>query len=64
LTTVPAALMHHGLEGLVARSLATCKQLHAVVVVDAVPRSPEGKVRRRRLRETWLPPVTTDGSGY
>jgi acyl-CoA synthetase (AMP-forming)/AMP-acid ligase II len=52
------------LEGLVARSLATYKQLHAVVVVDAIPRSPSGKVLRRRLRETWLSPVTADGSGY
>jgi acyl-CoA synthetase (AMP-forming)/AMP-acid ligase II len=60
----PGRLVATGeLEGLVARSLATYKQLHAVVVVDAIPRSPSGKVLRRRLRETWLSAVTTDGSG-
>ncbi|HZQ58110.1 MAG TPA: AMP-binding protein, partial [Acidimicrobiales bacterium] len=38
---------------LVARSLATYKQLRAVVVVDAVPRLPSGKVLRRSLRDEW-----------
>jgi long-chain acyl-CoA synthetase len=46
------------LEELVARSLSTYKQLRAVVVVDAIPRSPSGKVLRRRLRDAWVPPPT------
>jgi acyl-CoA synthetase (AMP-forming)/AMP-acid ligase II len=42
------------LERLVAESLATYKQLRAVLVVDAIPRLPSGKVLRRTLREDWL----------
>jgi len=38
----------------VADSLASYKQLRAVVVVDAVPRLPSGKVLRRTLRDQWL----------
>jgi long-chain acyl-CoA synthetase len=43
------------LQQLVADSLATYKQLRHVVVVDAIPRLPSGKVLRRTLRETWAP---------
>jgi acyl-CoA synthetase (AMP-forming)/AMP-acid ligase II len=39
------------LQTLVARSLATYKQVREVLVVDAVPRSPSGKVLRRLLRD-------------
>ncbi len=39
------------LEQLVADSLATYKQLRHVVVVDAIPRLPSGKVLRRTLRD-------------
>ena len=42
------------LQALVARSLATYKQLRHVVVVDAVPRLPSGKTLRRVLRDEWL----------
>jgi acyl-CoA synthetase (AMP-forming)/AMP-acid ligase II len=52
------------LEELVARSLATYKQLHAVVVVDAIPRLPSGKVLRRQLRDAWMPQLTTGGSEH
>jgi acyl-CoA synthetase (AMP-forming)/AMP-acid ligase II len=38
----------------VADSLATYKQLRDIVVVDAVPRLPSGKVLRRTLRDEWL----------
>ncbi len=41
------------LERLVADSLATYKQLRRVVVVDAIPRLPSGKVLRRTLRAEW-----------
>jgi len=40
---------------LVAESLATYKQLRHVVVVDAIPRLPSGKVLRRALRDEWTP---------
>jgi acyl-CoA synthetase (AMP-forming)/AMP-acid ligase II len=43
------------LSALVADTLATYKRLHHVVVVDAVPRLPSGKVLRRALREEWEP---------
>jgi acyl-CoA synthetase (AMP-forming)/AMP-acid ligase II len=41
------------LRHLVADTLATYKQLHRVVVVDAIPRLPSGKVLRRVLRDDW-----------
>lgn len=41
------------LRRLVADTLATYKQLRHVVVVDAVPRLPSGKVLRRTLRDQW-----------
>jgi len=40
---------------LVAGSLASYKQLRHVVVVDAIPRLPSGKVLRRALRDEWTP---------
>jgi len=43
------------LEGLVAATLAGYKRLRQVVVVDAIPRLPSGKVLRRALRDQWAP---------
>ena len=43
------------LERLVADTLATYKRLHHVVLVEAVPRTPSGKVLRRTLRDEWAP---------
>jgi long-chain acyl-CoA synthetase len=54
---VPAA----ELQQLVADSLATYKQLRHVVVVDAIPRLPSGKVLRRTLRDEWT--ATHGGPG-
>jgi long-chain acyl-CoA synthetase len=45
------------LERLVADTLATYKRLHHVVLVDAVPRTPSGKVLRRTLRDEWVSTV-------
>ena len=42
------------LQRLVADALATYKQLRHVVVVDAIPRLPSGKVLRRTLRDEWV----------
>ena len=42
------------LQELVAAELATYKQLRHVVVVDAIPRLPSGKVLRRVLRDQWV----------
>jgi acyl-CoA synthetase (AMP-forming)/AMP-acid ligase II len=47
------------LERLVADSLATYKRLRHVVVVDAIPRTPSGKVLRRTLRDAWAPALAT-----
>jgi len=41
------------LKQLVADSLANYKRLHDVIVVDAIPRLPSGKVLRRTLRDEW-----------
>ena len=43
------------LEQLVAGSLATYKHLRRLVVVEAIPRLPSGKVLRRTLRDEWAP---------
>ena len=40
---------------LVSDTLATYKRVHQVVLVDAIPRTPSGKVLRRTLKEEWLP---------
>lgn len=50
------------LKQLVAGSLATYKQLRHLVVVDAIPRLPSGKVLRRTLRDE-LAPGLTGGAG-
>jgi acyl-CoA synthetase (AMP-forming)/AMP-acid ligase II len=42
------------LRALVAESLATYKQLRDVVVVEAIPRLPSGKVLRRVLQQEWV----------
>jgi long-chain acyl-CoA synthetase len=49
------------LERLVAGSLASYKHLRRVVVVDAVPRLPSGKVLRRTLRDEWAPLLAAGG---
>ncbi len=41
------------LQRLVGDALATYKRLHAVVLVDSVPRTASGKVLRRTLRDRW-----------
>jgi long-chain acyl-CoA synthetase len=55
------------LAGLVRDALATYKHLRHVVLVDAVPRTPSGKVLRRSLRDEWDPepaaPPTAGASG-
>ncbi len=43
------------LASLVSDSLATYKQVRHVVLVEAVPRTPSGKVLRRALRDEWAP---------
>ncbi|HZU78505.1 MAG TPA: AMP-binding protein [Acidimicrobiales bacterium] len=55
----PVATVSEGeLQRLVADTLATYKQLRHVLVVDAVPRLPSGKVLRRTLRDEWAPTLT------
>jgi long-chain acyl-CoA synthetase len=49
------------LQQLVADTLATYKHLDAVIVVDAIPRLPSGKVLRRTLREEWAPLLEHSG---
>jgi acyl-coenzyme A synthetase/AMP-(fatty) acid ligase len=52
----PAASVADGeLQALVAESLATYKHLRHLLVVDAIPRLPSGKVLRRTLRDEWTP---------
>jgi len=54
----PARSVSDGeLEQSIAGTLATYKRLREVIVVDAVPRLPSGKVLRRTLRERWQAPV-------
>jgi acyl-CoA synthetase (AMP-forming)/AMP-acid ligase II len=43
------------LEDLVRESLAGYKRLHAVVIVDEIPRLPSGKALRRTLQQQWRP---------
>jgi acyl-CoA synthetase (AMP-forming)/AMP-acid ligase II len=43
------------LEDLVRESLAGYKRLHAVVIVDSIPRLPSGKALRRKLQQEWRP---------
>jgi long-chain acyl-CoA synthetase len=51
------------LEELVADTLATYKRVHEVVFVDAVPRTPSGKVLRRTLKDEWLVSSTPGRAG-
>lgn len=46
----------------VADALATYKHLGHVVVVDAVPRLPSGKVLRRTLCDEWAPRLAAPGA--
>jgi acyl-CoA synthetase (AMP-forming)/AMP-acid ligase II len=48
---------------LVADSLATYKHLRHLVVVDAIPRLPSGKVLRRTLRDEWSPHLLAGSAG-
>ena len=50
------------LQELVAKSLATYKQLRHVVVVETIPRLPSGKVLRRALRDEWAPRLTASSA--
>jgi acyl-CoA synthetase (AMP-forming)/AMP-acid ligase II len=43
------------LRAVVGEALATYKRLHHVVIVEAIPRTPSGKVLRRTLRDEWAP---------
>ena len=47
------------LQALVADTLAGYKQVREVVVVDAIPRLPSGKVLRRMLRDEWSARLAT-----
>ena len=47
---------------LVARDLATYKQLRSVMFVDAIPRLPSGKVLRRILRDDLMAAATPTAS--
>ena len=51
------------LQDLVTEKLAGYKRLHHVVFVDAVPRTPSGKVLRRTLRDEWAPRLASASTG-
>lgn len=51
------------LSDLVASTLATYKHLRHVVVVEAIPRLPSGKVLRRTLRDEWTPLLLAEVDG-
>ena len=51
------------LQLLVTEKLAGYKRLHHVVVVDVVPRTPSGKVLRRKLRDEWAPRLAPASTG-
>jgi acyl-CoA synthetase (AMP-forming)/AMP-acid ligase II len=48
------------LRRLVADTLATYKHVRHVVVVEAIPRLPSGKVLRRTLRDEWAPRLAAE----
>lgn len=52
-----------GLKQLVAHSLANYKRLQDVIVVDAIPRLPSGKVLRRTLRDEWASVIASGRAG-
>ena len=51
------------LQRVVAGALATYKHLHRVMLVDAIPRTPSGKVLRRTLRDEWAPRLSPAATG-
>jgi acyl-CoA synthetase (AMP-forming)/AMP-acid ligase II len=51
------------LQQLVGDALAGYKRLQHVVIVDAVPRTPSGKVLRRTLRDEWSPRFSPAATG-
>jgi len=51
------------LQCVVAGALATYKHLHRVMLVDAIPRTPSGKVLRRTLRDEWAPRLSPAATG-
>jgi len=51
------------LQRIVAGALATYKHLHRVMLVDAIPRTPSGKVLRRTLRDEWAPRLSPAATG-
>jgi acyl-CoA synthetase (AMP-forming)/AMP-acid ligase II len=51
------------LRRLVADTLATYKHVRHVVVVEAIPRLPSGKVLRRTLRDEWAPRLLAGEAG-
>ncbi len=60
----PAVPVDEGeLQRLVAGTLANYKQLRHVLVVDAIPRLPSGKLLRRTLRDEWGPALVGTGAG-
>jgi acyl-CoA synthetase (AMP-forming)/AMP-acid ligase II len=58
-----AQVTREELERLVMEQLAGYKRLHHVVFVDAVPRTPSGKVLRRTLRDEWAPRLAPTPAG-
>jgi acyl-CoA synthetase (AMP-forming)/AMP-acid ligase II len=54
-----ATVTEEDLRDLVARSLATYKRLHRVVVVATIPRLGSGKALRRTLRDEWSDRITS-----
>jgi acyl-coenzyme A synthetase/AMP-(fatty) acid ligase len=58
-----AAVGPEDLQRVVADALATYKHLHRVVVVDAIPRTPSGKVLRRTLRDELTPQLSSSAPG-
>jgi long-chain acyl-CoA synthetase len=53
-----SAVTAEELKRLIEQSLASYKRLKDVVIVDAIPRLPSGKVLRRVLRDEWDPGAT------
>jgi acyl-CoA synthetase (AMP-forming)/AMP-acid ligase II len=51
------------LQQLVSEQLSGYKRLYHVVLVDAVPRTPSGKVLRRTLRDEWAPRLAPASTG-
>lgn len=60
----PAAPVADGeLQRVVADTLANYKRLRHLIVVDAIPRLPSGKVLRRALRDQWAPTLVDTPAG-